>query len=130
MCRRPINFLSLAAIIFVAAWHGVTQTDAYAGDDDGSAARVVKGTTLAAKLHAQRASASDLEVGGDLIGLPAGTTRYITREDFAGVAASQLHRDGRQQLRGADESERSAARGFVARPEREVASRDGRRDLR
>lgn len=80
MCRRPINFLSLAAIIFVAAWLGVTQTDAYAGDDDGSAARVVKGTTLAAKLHAQRASASDLEVGGDLIGLPAGTTRYITRE--------------------------------------------------
>ncbi len=40
------------------------------------------GAALAGKMRAQRISASDLEVGGDLVGLPAGTTRYIAREDL------------------------------------------------
>jgi len=33
-------------------------------------------------LHEQRKSASDLEVGGDLAGLPPGTTRYVTRDEL------------------------------------------------
>jgi mono/diheme cytochrome c family protein len=33
-------------------------------------------------LHATRTSPSDLEVGGDLAGLPPGTTRYVTHEDL------------------------------------------------
>jgi hypothetical protein len=33
-------------------------------------------------LHERRASAGDLEVGGELKGLPAGTTRYIRYEDL------------------------------------------------
>jgi len=33
-------------------------------------------------LHATRESPSDLEVGGDLAGLPRGTVRYITRADL------------------------------------------------
>jgi mono/diheme cytochrome c family protein len=33
-----------------------------------------------AALHAARSSRSDLELGGELAGLPVGTTRYITRE--------------------------------------------------
>jgi mono/diheme cytochrome c family protein len=37
---------------------------------------------IAAKLHQARVSASDLEVGGELAGVPAGTTRYITRDDL------------------------------------------------
>ena len=36
----------------------------------------------AAILRTARTSASDLEVGGDLAGLPAGATRYITRKDL------------------------------------------------
>jgi hypothetical protein len=36
----------------------------------------------AAKLRERRTSAMDLEVGGDLLGLPAGTTRYIIRDDL------------------------------------------------
>jgi mono/diheme cytochrome c family protein len=38
--------------------------------------------TLITKLLAARHAASDLEVGGDLAGLPPGTTRYFTREDL------------------------------------------------
>jgi len=33
-------------------------------------------------LHAERASAGDLEVGGDLAGLPAGSTRYVRYVDL------------------------------------------------
>ena len=36
----------------------------------------------AAALHVERASPSDLELSGDLAGLPQGTTRYMTREDL------------------------------------------------
>jgi len=35
------------------------------------------------KLRTTRASASDLELAGELAGLPAGTTRYLTREDLS-----------------------------------------------
>jgi mono/diheme cytochrome c family protein len=33
-------------------------------------------------LHRTRSSPSDLELGGELAGLPPGTTRYVTREDL------------------------------------------------
>lgn len=33
-------------------------------------------------LHSERSSAGDLEVGGDLAGLPAGSTRYVRYEDL------------------------------------------------
>jgi mono/diheme cytochrome c family protein len=49
-----------------------------AGAQDGSRSTA----PLAAKLHAQRTLASDLEIGGNLPGLSAGTTRYLTREDL------------------------------------------------
>ncbi len=48
----------------------------------GIAAAQAGSTALAGKMRAQRTSPSDLEIGGDLPGLPAGTTRYITREDL------------------------------------------------
>ena len=37
---------------------------------------------VAAALRAERASPSDLELSGDLVGLPQGATRYMTREDL------------------------------------------------
>jgi mono/diheme cytochrome c family protein len=40
---------------------------------------------VAVKLHEARVSPSDLEVGGELAGLPPGTTRYITRDDLLGL---------------------------------------------
>jgi mono/diheme cytochrome c family protein len=39
-------------------------------------------SALVTKLRAARASAADLEVGGELAGLLPGTTRYIAREDL------------------------------------------------
>jgi len=42
--------------------------------------------SFAAKLHAQRTSPEDLEVGGDLAGLSAGATRYLTRDDLLSLA--------------------------------------------
>src|SRR5579863_2681725 len=37
---------------------------------------------LSLTLHTERTSPLDLEVGGDLRGLPTGTTRYVTREEL------------------------------------------------
>jgi mono/diheme cytochrome c family protein len=37
---------------------------------------------LTTKLHEERTSATDLEISGDLAGLPPGMTRYVTREDL------------------------------------------------
>src|ERR1017187_8034844 len=37
---------------------------------------------LAIRLQASRSSPLDLEVSGDLVGLPAGTTRYLTRTEL------------------------------------------------
>jgi mono/diheme cytochrome c family protein len=42
----------------------------------------VDSADLPATLHVQRLSPSDLELGGELAGLPPGTTRYITRDDL------------------------------------------------
>ena len=36
----------------------------------------------AGNLRAQRSSALDLELGGELKGLPPGSTRFVTREDL------------------------------------------------
>jgi mono/diheme cytochrome c family protein len=38
--------------------------------------------SLISKAHAQRLSANDLAISGDLAGLPAGSTRYLSREDL------------------------------------------------
>ncbi len=45
--------------------------------------------SLATKLHTNRASPLDLELGGDLANLPPNSTRYITREDL--LALPQAH---------------------------------------
>jgi len=78
MCRmrgRRIGFLSVGvAIIFVVAFLAPRIAAAQASSALGAAA--------ATKLRTQRTSATDLEIGGDLAGFPAGTTRYITREDL------------------------------------------------
>jgi len=39
-------------------------------------------STLLSKAHTERLSATDLAVSGDLAGLPAGSTRYLSREDL------------------------------------------------
>jgi hypothetical protein len=44
--------------------------------------RSVDSAHLPVPFHVERLSPSDLEVGGELAGLPPGTTRYITRDDL------------------------------------------------
>jgi len=73
---RRIGFLLVtAAIIFAAALLAAAAT-ALAGLGSPTS------TSLTAKMHASRTSPSDLELGGDLRSLPAGRTRYLTREDL------------------------------------------------
>jgi mono/diheme cytochrome c family protein len=45
-------------------------------------ARPPKPSSIALSLHNERKSPLDLEVAGELAGLPSGTTRYMTREDL------------------------------------------------
>lgn len=45
--------------------------------------------SAAVTLHTGRLSPTDLEIGGDLAGLPPGTTHYLTRDDL--LALPQVH---------------------------------------
>lgn len=47
-----------------------------------AALAVLPVTDAQSMLHAQRSSAGDLEVGGELAGVPAGATRYLRYEDL------------------------------------------------
>jgi mono/diheme cytochrome c family protein len=79
MRRRRIGIVSLtAAIVFIAAL--LAAESSAAQTDLGSGAAT--GTSLAAKLRPHRTSPTDLEVGGDLRGFPAGTTRFLTWDDL------------------------------------------------
>jgi mono/diheme cytochrome c family protein len=75
---RPLSLGSLAAV-------GLLLTSGIALDHakqrDATALPAVRSVAIT-NLRAERQSPSDLEVGGDLAGLPPGTTRYITREDL------------------------------------------------
>jgi len=78
MRRGRIGLVSVTAAIILTAALLVAATTAAAQVGPGSPA----GTSLAAKMHAQRVSPAELEIGGDLAGLPVGTTRYLTRDDL------------------------------------------------
>jgi mono/diheme cytochrome c family protein len=52
-----------------------------AGEDPAQNKSAAPGVPAAA-LHETRSSRADLEVGGELAGLPSGTTRFITRDDL------------------------------------------------
>ena len=73
MSRRRIGFVLVAIAILCAA-------------TPPSQARAAARNSLAAKLRTHRTSPTDLEIGGDVRGLAAGTTRYLTRDDL--LAAS------------------------------------------
>jgi len=66
----------LTAFVFVAgvAAHGTKRADAQA--------KPTAPPVRAAELHATRLFPMDLEVGGELAGLPSGATRYVTRDDL------------------------------------------------
>jgi mono/diheme cytochrome c family protein len=41
--------------------------------------------SLAAKLHVKRTSPGDIEIAGEIAGVPSGATRYLTRDDLLSV---------------------------------------------
>lgn len=75
MVRRSTRLLTAVSFL-LAGKMALTRTmpaDARTGIADA---------TLVAALHTARASSSDLELGGDLAGLPPGSTRYIARDEL------------------------------------------------
>jgi mono/diheme cytochrome c family protein len=72
----------LTALVFAAG--GATRVAKEADAQGNSAAVAVR----VAELHAARSSSTDLEVGGELAGLPPGTTRYVTREELLALPQS------------------------------------------
>ena len=75
---RPLSIGPLAAVGLLLT-SGIALD--YAKQRDATALRAARSVAIT-KLRAERQSPSDLEVGGDLAGLPPGATRYITREDL------------------------------------------------
>jgi len=63
----------------VLLWAGVA---AAAITVHGSSSETAPSSRLVEKAHAQRVSAADLAISGDLDGLPPGSTRYLSREDL------------------------------------------------
>jgi mono/diheme cytochrome c family protein len=82
MCRmRRLSFgiVSVsAAIAFTASLLAAPTSAAQTEPGLGAAT----GTALAAKSRPHRTSPSDLEIGGNLIGFPEATTRFLTRDDL------------------------------------------------
>jgi hypothetical protein len=74
--RGPLKIFLAACVLMIFAAGVCVPQLAVAQGASGSPA------PLAAKLHAQRTSTGDLEIGGNLPGIPAGATRYLTRQDL------------------------------------------------
>jgi mono/diheme cytochrome c family protein len=68
--------LCAAAVVFLAA--GLPSQNPQSTMDKNLATAISSSPAL----HSQRSSSSDLELGGDLAGLPPGTTRYLTHADL------------------------------------------------
>ena len=81
--QKSLTSLSLlAAFVFLVAVAMVPRD--FASETrarNQSSASAVAASTL----HEKRVSPADLEVGGELAGLPPGTTRYITRDDLLAI---------------------------------------------
>jgi mono/diheme cytochrome c family protein len=80
MCAMQRMRIGVSFVVVLAALYGVET--ARAGSSEGPTA------ALSVKLRAQRSSSGDLELSGDLAGVPAGESRFLTREDLLAVSHS------------------------------------------
>jgi mono/diheme cytochrome c family protein len=76
MQKLGTSLLAAFGFLVTAGMARYLTSEAHARTQSAAPAAVI------ATLHEQRVSASDLEVGGEVAGLPPGTTRYITRDDL------------------------------------------------
>lgn len=80
MVWMPRFGLRWAAILILSAASGILGPKiAFAQE------KAAGGVALASKLRVERTSPGDLEVAGDLAGVPAGATRYLSRDDLLSV---------------------------------------------
>lgn len=77
MGRMPRFGLRWAAILILSAASGFLGPKSAIAQE-----KVESGAPLASKLHIERTSPDDLEIAGELAGVPAGATRYLTRDDL------------------------------------------------
>jgi mono/diheme cytochrome c family protein len=86
LCAPPsVRNYGIVGIAFLAAIISLLLVANHPLSLDGknhAQAGVATPSSLTAKLHAIRSSPLDLELGGELAGLPAGAARYITRDDL------------------------------------------------
>jgi mono/diheme cytochrome c family protein len=75
--QRPFISVFAAAVLWLAT--GGARQNAW---DKVGPPTIAAAARAAPALRAERTSPADLELGGDLAGLPTGTTRYITRDDL------------------------------------------------
>src|SRR5271154_3369016 len=78
MCAMPRMRIALRFVVVLAALYAVGM--ARAQTSNGPTA------TLSAKLRTLRSSPVDLELSGDLAGVPRGESRFVTREDLLAVS--------------------------------------------
>jgi mono/diheme cytochrome c family protein len=72
--RAPLLFTAIAVMLFLAWESGRAQE------------RHDSKVPLATKLRVKRTSATDLEIGGDVRGVPHGLTSYLPREDLLAIS--------------------------------------------
>jgi mono/diheme cytochrome c family protein len=75
--RRPFLSVSAAFVFLATSLTGVRFAEAAATHP-----RAAEPDSFVEPLHTTRSSPSDLELGGELAGVPSGATRYIAREDL------------------------------------------------
>lgn len=80
--------LAAAGLLLVGRTAPVTGSISSGTTERGGAQSAGSGASGAA-LRATRLSPADLEIGGNLAGLPPGATRYLTRNDL--LALPQVH---------------------------------------
>src|SRR5579859_6798004 len=72
----PRYWIALCAIAAVFSATGILS------EDQNSSIPKASAIPPSLALHTQRMSPSDLELGGEIVGLPPGAIRYITRDDL------------------------------------------------
>jgi mono/diheme cytochrome c family protein len=78
MCAMQRMRIGVSFVVVLAAFYGVEIARARSSAGPKAA--------LPVKLRAQRSTPSDLELNGDLAGVPPGESRYLTREDLLAIS--------------------------------------------
>ena len=117
MLQRSLSTLTTKVALFLAVT--ATGTATLRAQDAGRAKE------SAISWHTTRSSPDDLEISGELTGVPAGTTRYLTRADLLPLRQVSYTVEGDPNFRGATRVSgvllEELSRRFGSRPEADMA---------